>query len=524
MSAAILRPPAPPGAASDGILRPVRGCLRLPSGLAVAALVALPLPGAEEEPTGPAILERSTATIEMEGRRWAVPYAVTSLGPLFALRPFVERLGGELAVGPLGASHALELGGTTFLFGPGSSVVTAGEEIVPLSQPPAAAIEGLLVPLDLLRRIYTDVAAYELLWEAGERRLVIGARQQQQLAMSVDVVHHSGVTTVVLQFASEPRYRIARGGRRVRVQLIGDRTVLEGRPAQPSPLLERLDVAPEEIVLQMAPGVAADDYALASPFRLVFELYRGGEATAGAPTFRRPVDDGREVIVLDPGHGGSDTGAIGPAGTQEKEMTLRLARLLAEGLRQRLPVRVELTRDEDAELPLATRSALANQAKADLFLSIHLNSAHGASAHGTETYFLSLEASDERAAQAAEDANRAAGGQADPLTDLRLILWDMAQSRHLSASQYLANLIQEELNQALDLRDRGVKQAPFSVLMGAGMPAVLVELGFLSNPEEEQRLLDPSYQRQLTDALVRAVTRFRSQAQGSVTTAAGSLQ
>jgi N-acetylmuramoyl-L-alanine amidase len=257
---------------------------------------------------------------------------------------------------------------------------------------------------------------------------------------------------------------------------------------------------------------------------VVFELYPGGEAPAEAPTFRRPLDDGREVIILDPGHGGSDTGAIGPAGTQEKDVTLRLAGLLAEGLRGRLPVRVELTRDEDAELPLATRSALANQAKADLFLSIHLNSAHGPSAHGTETYFLSLEASDERAAQAAEDANRAAGGTADPLTDLQLILWDMAQSRHLSSSQYLANLIQEELNQALDLRDRGVKQAPFSVLMGTAMPAVLVELGFLSNPEEEQRLLDPAYQRQLTDALVRAVTRFRAQREGSTTAAAGSLQ
>lgn len=503
----------------------MRGRLRLPSGLAVAALAALPLPAAEEEPTGPAVLERSTATVEMAGRRWAVPYAVTSLGPLFALRPIVDQLGGELAVGPLGDSHVLELGGTTFLFGPGSGVLTVGEEIVPLSQPPVSAIEGLLVPLDLLRRVYSDVAAHDLLWEAGDRRLVIGERLLQQLPVSVDIVHLSGVTTVVLQFASEPRYRITRAGRQVRVQLIGDQALLQGRPAQRSPLLERLDFAPEEILLQLAPGVATDDYALASPFRLVFELYQSGApAVTEAPTFRRPADDGREVIVLDPGHGGSDTGAVGPAGTQEKEVTLRLARLLAEGLRRRLPVRVELTRDEDAELPLATRSALANQAKADLFLSIHLNSAHGASAHGTETYFLSLEASDERAAQAAEDANRAAGGQADPLTDLQLILWDMAQSRHLSASQYLANLIQEELNQALDLRDRGVKQAPFSVLMGAGMPAVLVELGFLSNPEEEQRLLDPGYQGQLTDALVRAVTRFRSQRQGAVTTAAGSVQ
>jgi N-acetylmuramoyl-L-alanine amidase len=503
----------------------VRARLRLRSGLALLSLGVLPLLAAEEEPSGPAILERSTATVEMGDRRWAVPYSVTSLGPLFSLRPMVERLGGTLEVGPLGDSHSLDLGGTTFLFGPGSAVVTIDEEIVSLSQPPASTLEGLQAPLDLLRRIYADVAGYELLWETGSRRLVIGERRLQQIPVSVDVVHLSGVTTVVLRFPTEPVYRLDRAGRLLRVQLIGDQALLEGRPAQPSPLLERLEFAPEEIVLRLAPGVAVDDYTLASPFRLVFELYPGGDTALGpSPLPQRPTEGGQEVIVLDPGHGGGDTGAVGPAGTQEKDVTLRLARLLADGLRRRLPVRVELTRDEDAELPLATRSALANQLKADLFLSLHLNSAHGASAHGTETYFLSLEASDERAAQAAVDANRAAGGRADPFTDLQLILWDMAQSRHLNASQYLANLIQEELNQALELRDRGVKQAPFSVLMGTAMPAVLVELGFLSNPEEEQRLLDPEYQHQLTEALVRAITRFRTQREGSATAAAGSLQ
>lgn len=503
----------------------MRGRLRLLLGLALLTTGAFALAAAEEEPSGPAVFERSTATVQMESRRWAVPYSVTSLGPVFALRPLVERLGGRLEIGPLGDSHELELGGTTFLFGPGSGVVTVGEEIVSLSQPPVAAIEGLQVPLDLLRRIYTDVAGYQLTWEPGTRNLSIGQRTLQQVPVSVDVVHLSGVTTVVLQFAVRPRYDITMSGRQVRVALTGDQALLQGQPSERSPLLERIDVAPEEIVLQLAPGVGADDYTLEAPFRLVFELYPGASQAADtSPTFQRPNDDGREVIVLDPGHGGSDTGAIGPGGTQEKDITLRLARLLADGLRRRLPVRVELTRDEDAELPLPTRSALANQSKADLFLSIHLNSAPGAGARGTETYFLSLEASDERAAQAAEDANRAAGGHADPLTDLQLILWDMAQSRHLAASQSLANLIQEELNQTLSLRDRGVKQAPFSVLMGAAMPAVLVELGFLSNPEEEQRLLDPEYQRQLTDALVRAVARFRSRREGTATAAAGTLQ
>jgi N-acetylmuramoyl-L-alanine amidase len=178
-------------------------------------------------------------------------------------------------------------------------------------------------------------------------------------------------------------------------------------------------------------------------------------------------------------------------------------------LQAALPVRVVLTRDEDADLPLETRSALANQLKAELFVSLHLNSSFGQAATGAETYFLSLDASDERAQRAADEANQAATA-GDPLTDLQLILWDMAQTRHLAESQRLASLIQEELNVTLGLRNRGVKQAPFVVLMGAAMPAVLVEFGFLSNPEEVERLGDPEYQNRLAQALTRALVRYRA--------------
>jgi N-acetylmuramoyl-L-alanine amidase len=193
-------------------------------------------------------------------------------------------------------------------------------------------------------------------------------------------------------------------------------------------------------------------------------------------------------------------------------------------------VRVVLTRAEDANLPLDTRAAIANQNKADLFLSIHLNSSLGAGAHGAETYFLSAQATDPRAARSATAENGAApnadnapdngGGAAAPAggdgsqDDLRLILWDLAQTRHLAASQRLASLIQGELNETLQLKDRGVKQAPFRVLMGAAMPAVLVELGFLSNPEEETKLQDAAYRADLVEALVRAIARYKELDEG----------
>jgi N-acetylmuramoyl-L-alanine amidase len=194
------------------------------------------------------------------------------------------------------------------------------------------------------------------------------------------------------------------------------------------------------------------------------------------------------------------------------------ARELAERLRATLGLQVVLTRDEDVAVALDARSALANQQKADLFLSVHLNATVAGRARGAETYFLSLQATDERAAGLAATENLTGGAPASPGSeefDLQLLLWDLAQSRHLASSQRLATFIQEELNRALELPDRGVKQAPFRVLTGAAMPAVLVELGFLSNAEEEKRLRDPVYRSGLAETLVRAVARFKSELEGA---------
>ncbi len=241
------------------------------------------------------------------------------------------------------------------------------------------------------------------------------------------------------------------------------------------------------------------------PISMVITNARVWTGNPDQPQARTILISGERIVQV-----GDDTLLnIGPNGSAEKDLTLILARTLRRHLRRRMQVKVALTRDEDVELHPDTRAALANQQKADLFISLHLNSVMGVNAHGAETYFSSLEASDEAAALAAAAENPQGNG--DPRYDLQLILWDLAQSHHLAASQRLASLIQEELNLALGLRNRGVKQAPFRVLLGAAMPAVLVELGFLSNPSEEEKFQDPEYREQLVEALVRAVMRFRAQ-------------
>lgn len=486
------------------------------AGLLLTGLAAAPglAQSGSEPPPLPAIRRSGPASLELDGDpRGTVPAALTDLGALVALEPLVGRLGGELTVGPLGESHELEINQLSALFGPGSAAMTIGEEIVRLSQPPQPSVNGLMVPLDLLEHLYAETLGYRFDWESPAR-VLISRRQQRDLDLTLELVHLQGVSTLVLRFSERPSYRVREGLRTINVEISGDRLSLsDGRSLPLDPLVERVEVTPGGVRIRLKADSEVQQYQLADPFRLVFDIYRSTVAAPAQPPPRplRQRDDGVYTIVLDPGHGGPDNGAQGPSGSLEKDLTLQLALLLERKLEAALSARVVLTRRTDVELELEERTALANQNKADIFLSLHLNAALRAKAEGAETYFLSLQASDELAAEVAEQENRLAGD--DPLHDLQLILWDLAQSHHLAESQRLAKLIQEEFNQALGLTNRGVKQAPFRVLSGAAMPAVLVEFGFLSNPDEEAKLRDAGYQHDLTDAVVRAVRRLYAQRQ-----------
>ena len=235
----------------------------------------------------------------------------------------------------------------------------------------------------------------------------------------------------------------------------------------------------------------------------------------GAPDRRRPVARVRpgdplqgwqetpavvRSIVLDPGHGGDENGAEGPTGLLEKDVVLEVARRLRLHL-QRRGYDVHLTRSRDVNVPLEERTAVANNRQADLFISLHANASTGRSARGAEIYYLSLD----RADQAREETEPASAyvSPRDRDDPLKMILWDMAQSAWLARSGRLAEIIQDEFNRVLDIPDRGVKQAPFRILVGATMPAVLVEIGFISNSEEEERMRDPDF----LDIIVRSLTR-----------------
>ncbi len=220
------------------------------------------------------------------------------------------------------------------------------------------------------------------------------------------------------------------------------------------------------------------------------------------------------TIVVDAGHGGKDPGARGPRGTREKDVVLQIAKRLARILKKELGCRVIMTRRSDRYLPLTQRTAIANANKADLFISIHANAAPTRRLRGVETYFLNF-ALDEDAMRVAARENATSRKR---IGELKSILNDILKNSKVSESSRLARKVQYSLVRTLkrrykNIRNLGVKQAPFFVLIGARMPSILVETSFISNPQEERRLRSPAYQDALARGIARGVIQYIQETQ-----------
>ncbi|MGA2745084.1 MAG: N-acetylmuramoyl-L-alanine amidase [Candidatus Sulfotelmatobacter sp.] len=214
-------------------------------------------------------------------------------------------------------------------------------------------------------------------------------------------------------------------------------------------------------------------------------------------------------IVIDPGHGGHDTGTIGPDGLQEKDLVLEVGRRLGKLLETRLGAEVVYTRKDDTFIPLETRTAIANQQRADLFISIHANSSQDSAARGVETYYLNFTSSPE----ALEVAARENAVSEKSIYELQDLVKKIALKEKIEESREFAGDVQESLHSSLAakspaIRDRGVKKAPFIVLIGANMPSILAEISFVSNPADEHRLETSEYRQRIAESLYRGIAKY----------------
>ena len=267
-------------------------------------------------------------------------------------------------------------------------------------------------------------------------------------------------------------------------------------------------------------------FSLKNPFRIVLDVWGQDSDKSVADTRASPerVPSGKlppgaiarqlalgvNRIVIDPGHGGRDFGAPGYLkGVHEKDVVLQIAKRLARKVESQLNCDAVLTRTTDRYLTLEERTAIANTQNADLFISIHTNAVRDKRAYGIETFFLNL-ATDDDAIRVAARENATS---AKNISDLESILNDLMQNAKISESSRLASMVQREMTLHLKkkfshIRSKGVKQAPFYVLLGAQMPALLVETSFISNPRECKRLTSAKYQDHLCDGIVRGIRKY----------------
>jgi N-acetylmuramoyl-L-alanine amidase len=396
------------------------------------------------------------------------------------------------------------------------------------------------VPVDFVSRALAPIFGSPLELRKPSRLILVGNVRMPRIAGRVETL--GTITRVTLDVAPPTPHQVTQAGSHLTIRFDAD-----GLDAQfPSAATPAVSTAGDlrgaandvfkGVFLSDAVGVltielgprfasfrASDQPAPGGVTRMVIDLVSQTE-TAPAPgppppgippqaesppLLDLPPPGGLRTIVIDPGHGGDDNGARGEKGTLEKNVTLAAARRLKGALEGRLGVRVLLTRDGDQTLPLDQRAAVANNNKADLFISLHANASLRPATAGAEVLYLSL-------AEYGDEAQRAARGGAESLPvlgggsrEIEVILWEMAQARYIDQSAAFARTVEAALRERIGMSRRAIQPAPFRVLGGANMPAILVEMGFLSNAQQEQQLASDDYQNAVVQALVEGIVRFR---------------
>jgi N-acetylmuramoyl-L-alanine amidase len=424
--------------------------------------------------------------------------------------PVLELVGAEATYSPAAGTWGVFSGERVIQFAVDHKVLLVNGELQEARETPIASPGGVAVSLNYLERWLLSPLGFHLEPIPRGYRIVRGARFSDPVSVRPVAADFDSTTTLVLSLSRETEIEVEEtepGTLEIRFEDAIPQ--LDSSVPFRSRRVRSLTTQDESILIDLASGVGlASWHPIETPPRITIELGPQRQTPTPAPV-RGPITSrlGPRPVVIDPGHGGDDTGASSPDGVTEKEVVLSVARRLARTLESR-GYAVRLTRDGDQGRALTDRTALANRLDATVFVSLHANASIVSSVTGAETYYMSLDgASDEAAAATAELENQA-GMSTEDRSPLDLILWDLAQAEVLNESSRLALAVQGRLNARLGLRDRGVKQAPFVVLTGATMPAILVEVGFLSNPSEAQRLTQPDSQQALAEAIAAGIEDF----------------
>ena len=495
-------------------------------GWALCIVLASAFPGGgQPAPEGLTVISR-------DGRR---PLPTVDVGgrTMVALTELMEPFG--LSLGDDGQDGRLTIvrGSAVMVLTAGDGIVSVAGRLESLSSPPVERGGVWYVPTDFIGRALPLISDRPVELRSGSGLVIVGDVSVPQVLARYQRAGRGSRLRLMVTPSAEPRVELA--AERLFVTFAADAVDLVMRDFAPDDLLRRVQVDGRRARLVAEVGDAFASYAansspaLGDSLEVVIDL-RPAAVRAAPPPAPEPrpaetegaiAEEDAELpalavlaepstvraIAIDAGHGGADVGTRGPEGTLEKDVTLAVARRLRAAIERRLGLRVVLTRSGDADVTLDERAAIANNSRADVFISLHANASMRETATGAEVFYLSP-------AEYQDPGDAPAGGERVPVVGggtrlLDIVRWERAQLRFVDRSALWARTVAEELSTRVPMSPRGVQQAPLRVLVGANMPAALVELGFISNPGQEAQLASPAFQNAVVDALLQSIIRFR---------------
>jgi N-acetylmuramoyl-L-alanine amidase len=483
-------------------------------------------------------------SVTLPAQQSAPPYTVVTRD---ARRPLATRaINGQEMFALDDLAHLFNLTVKEDALAGGLTVSTGTQTIVLSHQQPLASVAGRLislpaapvrdgrawyVPVDFVSRALASVSPLKIDLRKPSRLILLGDVRMPRVAARVEPL--GAVTRVTIDVAPPTPHTIAQEGSKLVVHFDAD--ALDAADLKANATSETLQNiradTPQTVVLDLGPRFAtfraAEQPAPGGAARIVIDLAaqtetpQPGTAPQTAqppnpatpqeppPLLDLPTPGSLRTIIIDPGHGGDDVGAKGAQGTLEKNVTLSAARRLKASIEARLGVRVLLTRDADQTVGPDQRAALANNNKADMFVSLHASASVRPTVAGAQVFYLSL------AGYGSDVQPAPRGGEALPVVgggsrDIEIIPWETAQGRYIPQSAALAAAVEGALREHVPMSARALQQGPFRVLVGTNMPAVLVEMGFLTNAEQEKQLAGDAFQNTLVQALTDGIVRYRT--------------
>jgi N-acetylmuramoyl-L-alanine amidase len=462
--------------------------------------------------------------VTRDGRR-ALPLFTVSDQEFIALDDLASafQLSVQESLGAITVSYK----GKTIVLTPDQSLASVAGRLISLPAAPSRNGRRWLVPTEFLSRALAPIYDTRLELRKPSHLLIVGDLRVPRLALRYDSLGTTGRLTI--DATPQANSTVSQTNEAILVKFDADALdastpllsgSLAGAPIQGAHVVDPLTVS-----VDLSPrfnGFKASSQPVDSTRRLVLEFAAPPTETTAQPAApatpppAEPPAPGAAVpairtITIDPGHGGEDEGVHGAAGVKEKDIALSVARRLKGALEARLGVRVLLTRDDDRNVGIDERTALANNNKADLFISVHANASFRSTTAGATVYHagFSKEALD-AAGRRSPDRLPAFGGG---LRDVEMVPWDLAQSRHLTQSTTFADLLLAQLKDHVPMAAKPSDEAVLRVLESANMPAVLIELGYLSNPAQEKAMAAEPFQSGVVAAVYQAIVQYRDSLQ-----------